>query len=95
MKCFTFVAGITGWWVFQWPEIFKLRQWNWINFDFFEIGFEVCTFNGKHIEFKFVILGVGFFSEWNDKATRDKWARWAREGTDLKGMLKEMNDDAS
>ena len=92
MRCFTFVAGITGWWVFQWPDILKLGKWNWVNFDFFDIGFEVDTFKGTHLEFKFVILGIGFFSDGNDKATLEKWDRWSREGTDVRGMLEEITN---
>lgn len=62
-----------GWsWTFywQWPELFKFRKWNWINFDFCHIMLEAGTYKGTYFEFTFVILGIGFYVEVCDKTTR-------------------------
>lgn len=56
--------------IFQWPEIFKFKQWNWINFDFFHVWVEVCWYGGKSFECRIVILGLGFGMDWHSKASR-------------------------
>ncbi len=63
--------GFGGAWAFQWPEIFKFRKWNWVNFDFCNISFEVSWWEGKSFEGVFIILGVGFYLNWYNQAWHD------------------------
>ena len=85
--------GFEGSWVFQWSEIFKFRRWNWINFDFCNVNFEVSWYNGKSFECVFIILGLGFYLGWDDKATRDRWV--ADSGKSFDELLKDINDENS
>ena len=72
--------GFSGSFAFQWPEIFKFRQWNWVNFDFCNISFEVSWFEGKSFECVFIILGLGFYLNWYNQAWHDH----------AKALVKEM-----
>ena len=63
--------GFDGRFAFQWPEIFKFRKWNWVNFDFINVNFEYCWFNGKSFELVFIILGLGFYLNWYNQAWHD------------------------
>lgn len=85
--------GFSGYWAFQWPEIFKFGRWNWVNFDFCNVNFEVNWFKGKHFECVFIILGLGFYLGWDDKATRDRWV--ADSGKSFDELLKDINDENS
>lgn len=84
--------GFSGSWAFQWPEIFKFGKWNWVNFDFCNVSLEYTWFKGKHFECVFIILGVGFYLQWDDKVTRARWERCVGKGFDE--ILKELNDDS-
>jgi len=63
--------GFDGRFAFQWPEIFKFRTWNWVNFDFINVNFEYCWFEGKSFELVFIILGLGFYLNWYNQAWHD------------------------
>jgi len=63
--------GFSGSFAFQWPEIFKFRKWNWVNFDFCNVNCEYSWWNGKSFECVFIILGVGFYLQWYNQAWHD------------------------
>ena len=63
--------GFSGSFAFQWPEIFKFRRWNWINFDFVNVNVEYSWFEGKSFECVFILLGVGFYLQWYNQAWHD------------------------
>lgn len=85
--------GFGGWWVFQWPEIFKFGQWNWVNFDFCNIGLEISWFGGKSFEGVFILFGIGFHLDWHDRATLERWKR--HESLSFKELMKDLNDENS
>jgi len=42
----------------RWAEIITFRRFNWIDFEFLDIGFEIDKIAGE-IEIRFIILGLG------------------------------------
>ncbi len=85
--------GIEVTWTFQWPEIFKFGKWNWVNFDFCNVGLEFSWFRGKSFEGVFILFGVGFYLNWYDKASRDRFER--QLGMSFEELMKEINDENS
>ena len=43
----------------RWAEIISFKKFNWIDFEFLDIGFEIDKLTGE-IEIRFIILGLGF-----------------------------------
>ncbi len=85
--------GFSGSWVFQWVEIFKFSKWNWINFDFCNVGAEISWFRGKSFEGVFILFGVGFHLDWYDQATRKRWKE--NDGKSFEEMIKDLNNEDS
>ena len=43
----------------RWAEIISFKKFNWIDFEFLDIGFEIDKIAGE-IEIRFIVLGLGF-----------------------------------
>lgn len=69
--------AITGF--FQWPEIFKFREYNWINFELIHIGFEAGNYKGTYFEVTFILLGIGFWAEVFEKRARQEFMEFSEE----------------
>lgn len=85
--------GLEVTWAFQWHEIFKVGKWNWVNFDLCNISLEVAWFKGKSFDVVFILFGVGFYLNWYDKASRDRFER--QLGMSFKELMKDINDENS
>ena len=79
--------------VFQWKEVFKFKEYNWINFCPIQINFEYGGYKGKYFELTLIFMGIGFWFETYNKASRDKFAEELREraGPEFKSLF-EDND---
>ena len=65
LKISKYALQIQG--IFQWPELFKYKEWNWINFTPIQLSFEAGRYKGAYAEVTLVVLGIGFWAEiYND-----------------------------
>lgn len=64
----------------DWKQLDKKMKWNWYNFRFINIEFELEPMTGS-FEFLVVLLGFGI------------WFRWNYDKTKLEDLLKEVKNE--
>lgn len=59
--------------VFQWPDLLFFWKNNWSNFAVADVSFEYGTYRGTYLEFRVVLLGLGFAGEIAARQEREAW----------------------
>lgn len=57
----------------QWPNLFRFKSFNWIDFSILNVTFEYGTYKGTYLEITVMVMGLGINIEFVDRASRAAW----------------------